>query len=77
MAKADLVPIVGHDGAFRVAMEWGDPLDLPADTDGGAVEDGYVSVTYLSRLHEIDRPDLDRGRAVTDELVPMAQMGAM
>ena len=59
VAKAELVPIVGQNGAFRVAMEWGDELDLPPETDGGAVEDGYVSITYLSRLHEIDRPDME------------------
>ena len=58
VSKADLVPIVGLEGAYRVSMEWGDPLDLPDDTDGGAVENGYVSVTYLSRLHEIERSDL-------------------
>ncbi len=59
VAKAELVPMVGHDGAYRVAMEWGDELDLPPDTDGGTVEKGFVAVTYLSRLHEIDRPDME------------------
>jgi 5'-nucleotidase len=70
VAKAELVPMVGHDGAYRVAMEWGDQLDLPPETDGGTVEDGYVSVTYLSRLHEIDRPDMDAAEKALSSLVP-------
>jgi 5'-nucleotidase len=70
VAKAELVPMVGHDGAYRVAMEWGDQLDLPPETDGGTVEDGYVSVTYLSRLHEIDRPDMDVAEKALSSLVP-------
>src|SRR3954453_20005613 len=47
LASAELVPKVGHDDAFEVRMEWGDPIVLPLDTDGGAVEAGYVSVTAL------------------------------
>ena len=70
MAKAELVPIIGQNGAFRVAMEWGEELDLPPETDGGAVEDGYVSISYLSRLHEIDRPDLAPAEQALTELVP-------
>ncbi len=70
VAKAELVPMVGHDGAYRVAMEWGAELDLPPDTDGGTVEDGFVSVTYLSRLHEIDRPDMGAAELTLSALVP-------
>ena len=33
-------PKVGHDDAFDVRMEWGDPIELPDDTDSGAVEAG-------------------------------------
>ncbi|MFT3853843.1 MAG: 5'/3'-nucleotidase SurE [Ilumatobacteraceae bacterium] len=72
VSKAELVPIVGQDGAYRVAMEWGDPLDLPGDTDGGAVEDGYVSVTYLSRLHEVDVPEMAAAEAALSKLVAPA-----
>jgi 5'-nucleotidase len=50
LASAELFPRVGHDGAFDVHMKWGDPLELPADTDSGAVEAGYVSVTALCRI---------------------------
>lgn len=55
MASAVLQPKLGHDGTFLVRMQWGDPVELPPDTDGGAVEQGEVAVTYLSRLvgHEV------------------------
>jgi 5'-nucleotidase len=72
VAAAELVPMVGHDGAYRVMMSWGEPLDLPPDTDGGAVEVGYVSISYLSRLHEIDRPDLADAEKALTGLVPAA-----
>ncbi len=71
--SADLVPIAGLEGAYRVAMSWGDQLDLPPDTDGGAVENGYVSVSYLSRLHETDRPDLVAAERTLTALVPVAE----
>jgi 5'-nucleotidase len=50
LAHAQLVPKPGHNGAFDVQMEWGDPVELPDDTDSGAVEAGYVAITALSRL---------------------------
>ena len=50
LASAELVPMAGHDGAFEVQMHWGDPVELPGDTDTGAVETGYVAVTALSRI---------------------------
>lgn len=54
LASAALTPKAGHDGAFDVQMEWGDPLLLPDDTDSGAVEAGYVAVTALCRI--VDDP---------------------
>jgi 5'-nucleotidase len=59
LASADLVPKVGHDGVFEVQMHWGDPLELPGDTDTGAVESGYVAVTVLSRI--LDDPGVALG----------------
>jgi 5'-nucleotidase len=50
LASADLVPMPGHEGAFEVRMHWGDPIELPGDTDTGAVESGYVSVSVLGRI---------------------------
>jgi 5'-nucleotidase len=56
MATAVLEPKEGHDGSFYVRMSWGDPVQLPIETDGGAVEAGEVSIAYLNRLGEDDRP---------------------
>jgi 5'-nucleotidase len=63
MSSAVLEPKEGHDGSFRVLMSWGDAVDLPADTDGGLVERGIVSVTYLSRLAADARDDMGAGEA--------------
>ena len=56
MASATLEPKAGHAGAFEVHMQWGDPVELPPHTDGGAVEAGEVSITYLSRFVGLDLP---------------------
>ena len=54
MSRAVRTPKPGHDGSYRVKMEWGDPVDLPVDTDAGAVMHGYVSVTWISRYEAVD-----------------------
>ena len=54
MSKAELVPKLGHDGTFHVDMSWGDTVELPADTDGGAVMRGYASLSWLGRIEAID-----------------------
>ena len=51
-------------------MEWGDPIELPEHTDTGAVEAGYVSVTYLSRIADDPSDDLVEVSAALDGLVP-------
>lgn len=56
MASAELVPKIGHDNAFRVTMQWGEPVELPPETDGGAVERNEVSISYLSRVSAVDHP---------------------
>jgi 5'-nucleotidase len=56
MASAHLEPKEGHEGTFSVKMAWGDPVELPVETDGGAVEHGEVAITYLSRLAGVDLP---------------------
>ncbi len=50
VASATLAPIEGHDDAYQVVMDWGDTAVLAEGTDGGAVERGLVSVTYLSPI---------------------------
>jgi 5'-nucleotidase len=72
LASAELTPKVGHDGAFDVQMHWGDPLTLPDDTDSGAVELGYVTVTALSRLTDDPSVDLAPLIGAWDETVTSA-----
>ena len=67
MAGATLVPMTGHDGAYTVQMNWGEALELPVDTDGGAVEAGYVSVTCLTRIQHEPREDLTGAWAALDD----------
>jgi 5'-nucleotidase len=45
-----LEPRPGHERTFTVVMEAGDRNVLPPEVDGGAVEDGYVSLSWLSRI---------------------------
>jgi 5'-nucleotidase len=54
MVSARMEPKEGHTSSFDIKMSWGDPLPLPIDTDGGAVEAGEVSVTFLSKLQHHD-----------------------
>jgi len=56
LTEAHLEPKAGHEGSFRVVMSYGAPNPLPAHLDGGAVMDGYVSLSWLSRLVD-QRPD--------------------
>ena len=66
LASAELVPMAGHDDAFDVKMNWGDPVDLPPDTDSGAVESGFVTVTALSRISDDAGVDLGGVGAALD-----------
>lgn len=59
VASGTLHPIEGREGAFSVEMVWGDAIELPPETDSGAVERGVVAVSYLSRLEHEERRDLD------------------
>tara|TARA_B100001146_G_C16136963_1_gene414994 strand:+ start:91 stop:912 length:822 start_codon:yes stop_codon:yes gene_type:complete len=59
LTTTGLVPKEGHVGTYRVEMDWGEPGDLPPETDGGAVMAGYVSLTWLNRLHEEPPPAYD------------------
>ncbi|MED6336646.1 MAG: hypothetical protein VYC04_02570, partial [Actinomycetota bacterium] len=47
----------GTGDTYEVEFDYGDAIVLPDHTDGGAVEAGYVSVSYLSRITNIDRDD--------------------
>jgi 5'-nucleotidase len=54
MVEAKMIPKEGHTSSYDIKMSWGDPLPLPIDTDGGAVEAGEVSITFLSKLTHHD-----------------------
>ena len=59
LASAELVPKTGHDGTYSVQMAWGDPMELPEETDSGGVEAGYITITALSRLADEPAIELD------------------
>ena len=69
MASADLTPIEGREEAYKVTMQWGEKADLDPETDGGMVEEGYVSVSYLTRLEHEDRPDMAHADKGLDALL--------
>ncbi len=56
MSKATLEPKLGHDGAHRVILSWGDEQQQPEGTDTRAIQDDLISVTWLSRITALDLP---------------------
>jgi hypothetical protein len=68
MAHTTLIPRDEPD-EYDVQVEWGDRIDLPVDTDGGAVEQDIVSVSYLSRLEAQPRDDLAKAESALDRLL--------
>jgi 5'-nucleotidase len=65
LAHARLEPKLGHQETFQVILGWGDPLELPEDTDTGTVERGFVAITYLCRLADDPAAEVP---ALTDHL---------
>lgn len=71
VSAAKLEPIDGDTDAFRVVMDWsGDVNVLPEDTDGGAVEAGYVSISNLTRLVHEDCTETATAEAALSALLP-------
>ncbi|MCU4186088.1 hypothetical protein K6U06_17095 [Acidiferrimicrobium sp. IK] len=48
IGEVRLSPKEGAPGSYTVKLSWGEPQHLPADSDGGAVGRGLVSVSVLS-----------------------------
>ena len=71
IVRAELVATDAPD-VFEVDVAYGDPIELPLHTDGGAVEAGLVAVTYLTRLLDEERPELAACEAALDALVGRA-----
>jgi 5'-nucleotidase len=69
MASSELVPRPGEPDEFDVKVTWGEPIDLPEHTDGGAIERNLVSLTYLSRLRAEARSDLGKAESALDGLL--------
>jgi len=69
VAAADLTPIEGSKDAYKVTMQWGEKAELDPGTDGGVVEQGYVSVSYLTRLEHEVRPDMAHADKGLDALL--------
>jgi len=59
VVTADLNPKEGYEGSYYVRMRYGDPIPLPGHTDGGAIENGEVSVTYLGRFDDVPHHGTD------------------
>jgi 5'-nucleotidase len=69
IARCRLEPVAGRDGAFAVRMEWGDEIELPPETDGGAIERDELTISYLSRIVAEPRSDLPGVDAALDDLL--------
>ena len=69
MSSGVLEPKSGHEDAYNVRMQWGEAVELPIDTDGGLVENDFVSVSYLSSLSGVDRDDLGDAEAMLDKIL--------
>lgn len=69
MSTASLEAKEGYEGSYYVRMAWGDAAELPHDTDGGLVQNGYVSVSYLSPIENHHRPDMSQAEKTLDQLL--------
>ena len=50
-------------------LEWGDAVELPPESDGGAIERNEITVSYLSRLVHEPRGDVETVGAALDGLL--------
>lgn len=69
MSKAALVARPDEPDEFDVDVSWGEPIDLPDHTDGGAIERGRVAVSYLTRLEAEPRSDMSAAESALDHLI--------
>jgi 5'-nucleotidase len=66
MSSAILEPKVGHEGTFRVSMDWGTAVDPPADSDTAAIMADEISLTWLSRVTALHQPSPAIDAAMTN-----------
>jgi 5'-nucleotidase len=56
ISEANLEPKAGHPNTYKVRMRWGDAVSLPEGSDGGAIERGKVSLSFVGALADVDTP---------------------
>ena len=69
MSQVELVQRTDAPEHYDVTVRWGEPTDLPEHTDGGAIERGLVSVSYLTRLQAEARDDLAGAEKALEHLL--------
>ena len=69
VTSANLVAKEGYEGSFTLDLSYGDPVPLPPHTDGGAVENGEVSITYIGRYDDVPHHGTDEIHGELDGLV--------
>ena len=67
----DVEPRQGHKDSFYLKFNWGGlgTEDYTIDEDIGAVRDGYVATTWLSKTHSIEVPGGDRAEQAMRDLL--------
>ncbi|MGI9614481.1 MAG: 5'/3'-nucleotidase SurE [Acidimicrobiales bacterium] len=75
MSKAVLEPKLGHDGAYRVKLSWGDEQAQAEGTDTRAVQDDVISVTWLSRIEALDQTSPDQTSPAVDAALDRLTVG--
>ncbi len=66
VSAARLDAVAGRQGVYAVHLEWGDAVELPPESDGGAIERNEITVSFLSRLVDEPRDDVDGVGAALD-----------
>ena len=69
MASATLEPIPDHQDAYSVKMSWGDPIALVEGTDGWAIGQDDVAISYISRLVHDDSEENSSVSSALDNLL--------
>jgi broad specificity polyphosphatase/5'/3'-nucleotidase SurE len=51
MTEVEIEPKIGHEDTFNLKLKWGERIPpTTINNDVGAVSNGYVSISWLSRL---------------------------
>mgnify|MGYP001819677425 CR=1 FL=1 len=66
LSTAHVEPKEGHEGSYYLRLDWGEKAIYDTDSDVGAVDAGYVSTTWLSKVHPIEFEGSERAeKAIT------------